>query len=51
MTSKVKRLDVSVKKCDNKVFRKFTSRLKALSEMTLRLHLVMCMTITRRVER
>lgn len=27
-------MDVSVKKCDNKVFRKFTARLKALSEMT-----------------
>ena len=27
-------MDVSVKKCDNKVFRKFTSRLKALSELT-----------------
>lgn len=27
-------MDVSIKKCDNKVFRKFTSRLKALSELT-----------------
>lgn len=27
-------MDVSVKKCDNKVFRKFTARLKALSDMT-----------------
>lgn len=27
-------MDVSVKKCDNKVFRKFTARLKILSEMT-----------------
>lgn len=27
-------MDVSVKKCDNKVFRKFTTRLKTLSEMT-----------------
>jgi hypothetical protein len=27
-------MDVSVKKCDNKVFKKFVSRLKLLSEMT-----------------
>lgn len=26
-------MDVSVKKCDNKVFKKFVSRLKLLSEM------------------
>ena len=27
-------MDVSVKRCDNKVFRKFSARLKILSEMT-----------------
>ena len=27
-------MDVSVKKCDNRIFRKFTARLRTLSEMT-----------------